>query len=307
MPPDPTETAPAEGASDDDTFDALIAAHGDAETPAEAPSGPQEPAQAPEAAQAPAAPEEPPAAPETPPPAEDRNLQILAERQRAIRAEQEALRAERAAYQQERAAERAELERFRAFQRKLARQDAYGALADIGIRFDDLTQAVLNGTGVNPTSELEETIQARLTETERRIQGQLESLQAAEQQRLERAFADEVQRRAQTVSPIVAALGTPGVQAVYHRFASAQHQGGSLPSYEDAIRSVEQETLDFLRPLLSLPAVQALLPRQQQAPDASPTLRNQQAATAPSKIPTEPTIDPEDDEALIEHLARKFA
>lgn len=282
------------------------------ETPAEAPSEPQEAVLAPEAPVVPQTPvaapvpvSEPVAAPDA---ARERNLAILADRQRAIRAEQETLAAERAAFQAERQQTEQDLARWRSFQTKLQRNDALGALSDMGVRLDDLNRAVLEGRGVNPTSQLEESINGRLQETERRLEQRLDALQKAEHARLERAFFDETRAEIARTSPVLAAMGETGIQAVYQRFQHHAHQGEQLPSYEDVIRAVEREALDFVRPLLRTETVRGLLPHQPM--DASPTLSNQQAAAAPTRTQEPPLpsyLDPHDgNDEYLDALVRKY-
>lgn len=299
----------------DDAIDALLAkfapdAAGE-ETPAEAPSSPQEPAEAAPAPQVPPpapaaaqASQEPAAA--TPGP-QERNLAILAERQRAIRAEQESLAAERAALKAERESVERDLAKWRAVEAKLMRQDALGALSDMGVKLDDLNRAVLEGRGVNPTSQLEATLQSKLQETEARLAQRLDGLQKAEHARLERAFQAEVRAELSARSPLLAAMGDTAVAAIYQRFQEHAHRGEQLPSYEDAIRDVEREALDFIRPLLETETVRGLIPRQPK--DASPTLSNQQAAAAPTRTQQDPLpsyYSPHDDnDAYIDALMRK--
>ena len=319
---DPDETQ-IEETSPDDAIDAIVARHA-AET---APNGSQEAAEAPDDAQPqdePPAASQPETSAETPPPApaaapppapapepsaQGRNLAILAERQRAIGAERERLQQERAAFAAERESLERDLNQFRAFRTKLERQDALGALKEVGVDLNALNRAALEGRGTNPTSQLEEQMTQRLTETERRLQERLDALQRAEHQRLERAFFDEARGEAARVSPLVASMGDTGLQAIYARYQAHAHahQGEQLPSYEDVIREVEREALDFIRPLLETETVRGLIPRQPQ--DASPTLSNRQAAAAPTRTqePEPPSyFDPYDDnESVIDALVRK--
>lgn len=293
--------------SSDDAIDALVAKFAGASQ--EAQEAPQEPEPA---AAAPEPPPEPPKAPEpaqAPAPSpQERNLAILADRQRAIRAEQEALAAERAALKAEREAVEKDLARWRGFETKLMRGDALGALTDIGVRLDDVNRAVLEGRGVNPTSQLEASLQGKIQETERRLAQRLDDLQRAEHARLERAFFDETRHEIASRSPFLAAMGDTAVQAIYQRFQQHAHQGEQLPSYADVIRAVEEEALEFIRPLLDTETVRGLLPRQPR--DASPTLSNKQAAAAPPRNQEDPptyTSPYDDNESYIDALVRKHA
>lgn len=309
---------------DDAALDAIVASHvpdsGDEEaivSPPEEPVVETQPEPVPEP-EAPAQVQEPvvevtptPAAPEP-----DRSLQLLIEQQRQVQQSREAFQQERRAYEQEKAELQERLSRFEAFQTKLTRDDALGALKDIGIEFDALSRAVLQNRGVNPTSQLEAQMTERVSETERRLQQKLDQLEAAEARRQEEEFVLEASQAIRELSPLVAGMGHTGVQAVWDRFKQASqrvHSGEAiaLPTYEEVVREVEREAESFLRPLLETETVRGWLKPAPQPPrEASPTLSNQQAATVPTR-----TEEPEpehggygyDEDGLLERIARKYS
>lgn len=298
------------GFTDTDPTPDHIAPDTPANAPATPPSSPPKPAEATPAPQALETPAEPPAAPEPPPqpdPVLDQRLQVLAERQRSLHEQQQALAQERASFQEK-------LERFERIERKLMREDALGALKDLGVDPDKLTRAIIDGTGVNPTSELEEALERKLTDTEKRIHEKLQALEAADMRRADQAFVAEATSEISRLSPVVAALGQNGVEAVRQAFrnhaAAQQHNGEpvSLPSYEVVVRQVEQEALAFIRPLLEVESIRNLLPQSESAPQAAPpTLSNQHAGSAPQAPQThEPEyFDPYDDrDSRIDRILR---
>jgi len=311
------EETPADEAPGMPDIDALAARF---ETDTEATPSPAETSSTPEPE--PAATPEPAAAP-----ADDRtarSLELLAEQQRQHREEVRSARAEQEAWASEKAALQADLQKFQDFKTKINRDDALGALADMDIPFDGLTKAVLEGRGVNPTSALADEMAAKVAEAETRLDARLKDIEAREasatRQAQEQEFVAEVTAELAneaTGSPIVAALGDWGIQAVYEVFettAAAQiHRGEqvALPAYPTVIKDVEERILAMIEPLLSLPSVRERILNASSDPvdpsDAAPrTLSNRQAATVPTRtLPTD-ISHIEDREDRIDALVAKY-
>lgn len=253
----------------------------------------------------------PPAPPAVPEPAVDeqtaQRFEMLAAQQRELRTQQEAFRAERETAQTAAAATQEELAAFQAFRTKLSREDALGALADMGISFDDLSRAALDGKGVNPTSALEEQMTTRLQTLESQMKTRVDQLEAVEQRRLEEAAFADISTSIREHSPLVAALGPAGVNAVWQRYqaiaASQQHLGESLqlPDYQTVIREVEEAARLQATPLLPFLSAAAAQPPSPNAPaaPASPTLSNDMAASVPTR-----TLAPNDTDLIDDPLAR---
>jgi hypothetical protein len=315
---EPAEASPSAEPVETDSdglpdLDALSARYGETgqETDQEASETPDEPTpqETPQAAPE-TAPEPVPEAPKDP---AERNLAILAERQREVRAEQEALREQRQAWESERTTLSEKVAKWEAIERKLQRDDAFGALQEMGVQFDSLAQAVLDGRGVNPTSALEEQVAQRISAAEQKLQAQLDAVKAAERQRAEADFVSGATAAIRSASPLLESWGENGVRAVYQKYeaiaSEARHQGVQpvFPSYEDVIRSVEQDLLNLIDPLLKTETVRARLGASQTAPPkaASPTLSNQHSATVP-KLQPPVEIDWEGDrDDIIDSIVRR--
>ena len=301
-----------------DRFEASRNEEAPAETPETSP-GAVEAAAAPETP-----PETPPDAPQTPPEPDPttRGLEVLAEQQRALRAEQEAWKAQQAQDQQQQDALEKELAEFRAFKTKLMRDDALGAFQDMGLSFDDLSRAVLEGRGAqNPFNQVEKQFGAQLQQTKQEIDARIQQLEALETRRAEeRAFA-EIRGQIEKVSPMVAAMGRAGEQAVfqaYQQIAQEQaHRGEelSLPPYETMIQRIEKMARDQAAPLLPFLSPQEQpaatpAPSTPAAPkSASPTLSNSMSATVPTRTNiTETEIDEiTDPRARADAIAARWA
>lgn len=258
----------------------------DATEPAEAPQEPTAaaPAPTPDPEPTPAAPPSPPTIPPH-----------LAEAQRNLTAAREELAREREAMQ----ADLEALRNFRAVRERIDHNDAFGALRELGIDLNEVNKAALEGRGLKtPTARLETEVNRKLSETERRIEEKMQALQAAEQRRQEAEFVAEATAEIQRLSPLVAALGDDGVNAVYQRFAAEAQQvhpgeNLTLSSYEDVVGAVEREVLDFVSRVKEIESVRALFTESGSPPEeAAPTLSNKQAATAP---PKPSTTEPEDE------------
>lgn len=270
-------------------------------SPAEAPAA--EAAPPPEAP--PAAEPPPPPTPPQPDPREARGLAMIAEREKELRGQMEAFQAERQQFQ-------ADLERFRAFQTKLMRDDALGALRDMNIDFNGLSKAVVNGTGVNPTSQLEEQLLEKLQETERRLAERQTAMEQRERQMQMQMFRADTAALISSQSEILKGLGDEAVDLVAQRYealAQAQiHQGQqvNLPPTQDVIRQIDGELRQLAQRLLPYASVQQ--PPSPTAPpqDDPPTLSNSHAATAPTRKPEIDTDQYDLGDDRIEAIARKY-
>lgn len=301
--PDEASTPDEGGLPDIDAIVARFAPEGD-EPAAEA-----APEEAPEA-QEPAPAPEPPAPVEAKPDAVARNAEILAGRQREIHAAREALRAER----EEIATHRAEVERFRAFQRQVQDGDALQALAGMGIEFDQLAQAVLDGRGLRrPEDRIQTQVEQRLREMETRMQVQLAQVQRLEYERAEHEFHGDASAAIQATAPALAALGSRGVDLVRAHYQDlarrATHLGvePDFPPYEDVAREVEGKLLELLSPVLQTEPVRSRFsaPSQTAAPAPAPTLSNRQATETPRRN----TVDLDtitDRDARIDAIAARY-
>lgn len=307
------ETQPAEIPDHEPvpTIEELVATMSEPEegadpAPAEAAHEPAPVAAAPAPAEGePIPPQEPAAAPEDP--REARGLQMLAQREQELRAAQDAFRAEQEAIQ-------ADLDAFRNFQRKLQRDDALGALEDMGIKFDALSQSVLDGRGVNPVSQVEEQVTAKLTEAETRMQAQIDEMNRLRYERDMAEFRSGASAHISSSEDRLLADGfqdeaTELVRGRYEALAEAQRHRGetvSLPPIEDVVRDLEKETLEFISRFKDNPRVRELFKQPARPQDAAPTLRNSHVASAPTRT-TETDTDLFDpgDPRLFEALAKK--
>ena len=290
-----TDTDPTEHVHTEEPTEAL---------PAPAPQ--ETPQETPQAAVPPATP-----APTDP---HEASLAVLAERQRTLHQERETFRAERIAADEAAETLKKQVAEYQSFKTKLERDDALGALADMGIRFDELSQSVLAGTGMNPTSALEQQVADTQAQMKAEIQAQIDELKGHQQTRRETEFVSEAKTAIAAHSPLLASMGDNAVSAIYQRFEKinreATHQGvvPSFPSYQDVIQEIEREYLAFIAPSLQTDAVRALLtPSQPAAPlDAPPTLSNRQAATVTTHTPTTELDQILDSEDRIDAILAKF-
>lgn len=289
------------------------------------PEAPEEPSEAPQAPEPAAAkpvvePEQPAEAP--PQPAQN-GLAAIAEAERQLRAQREEWKAQRATWEQEQAAHRENLAKYQSFQTKLIRQDALGALKDMGISFNDLSQAVLEQRGVNPTSQLEETLSAKLKAQEEAISQRLAQLEQKQQQATLHEFRTDTQRVVAEHSPILSGFGDNAVdmvQARYEAIAQSQkHLGEAAPAFPpvtEVIKELESEAVDFFKQFVNVPAVAQLFgastPAEQQSQarspsSAAPTLSNR-ISTEVSELTPDQTLDSMDPSSeLLDALIAKHS
>ena len=130
---------------------------------------------------------------------------------------------------------------------------------------------------MSPTSALEESITAKLTEQEQRLQAQMDQLAQARYEAdmaTFRAHATGVVR--ESAPALAGAFGEDAVDIIRQRYetlAEAQRHRGekvNLPPIEDVVRDMERETLDFATRLKEIPAVRALFGQPRKIPGRLP-------------------------------------
>lgn len=263
------------------------------------PSSPQEPPQ-------PAAEATPPPAPSEPAQAEHEPPAALVERI----AQLEALLQQQTQQTQERQlTEREErIRKYEDFERTLREKDALAALQQLGVSFDDLSRAAVEGRGVEAQTQ-------RLQTELQQVRAEMEALRAERQREqtaaLEREAWQEIDGRIAEQSPFLASFGERGRREVWQKIQDrwTQSQGRVILPLDQAISEVEREWADPVQRALADERVRSrFLPQSGPASDpaapvnrGTPTLTNATASTPALRV--DPNV-PVSDEARLARALR---
>jgi hypothetical protein len=246
--------------------------------------------EAPETAEAPAqaAPPAPEPAAEAPAPAPAEETVSASRRYNAlVEKERELQRLRDEISQRETAvAPLKELERAK---RLMEEQDPLGALEAMGVDFDTLSRAVVQGRGTAPQKAAQAAFDEKLREIEQRFEQRTAQLEQAHIATLrERAMA-EVREAVNSKSEVLSGLGDFAYEAVAERIAEHYSRTQRPLAYEDAVKAVENEVLGFIRKAAGNQALRKILLAdanpQSDSPRVTPskTLSNQAAAQAATR------------------------
>lgn len=225
-------------------------------------------------------------APVLPPsdPQVSRGLAAIAERERELQNERQTL-----------AAQKAELEglaKYRTFHQKLEEDDALGALDALGVKFEDLSKAVLAGTGTRPFRKVEDRLAKEIEEVRTQVSTELEQIRALQQERLQLEFEAEAKREIASRSELVNLMGPSGVDALRGSFERHHKESGKVPTYQEVITEVEKDLVEFLTPFFTNETIRKRFLPAQQATEVTPskvtpkkTLSNQDGATLSKIVP----------------------
>lgn len=222
-----------------------------------------------------------------------RGLETLAQKERELREQREALEKLQK-----------ELEPLRVFKEKLEEDDALGALDSIGAKFEDLSKAVLAGTGTKPHKPVEERLRKEIDSVRTQLTQEVEQIKALQQERLRLEFEQEASREIASKSDLVQTMGQAGVKAVLERFQAHYSEKGEVPSYETVIREVEAELVSFLEPYFKSEAAQKRFLQVAQSNPASvtpKTLTNRDSAVVTKRSP-QPEITTRDRRQAIDEI-----
>lgn len=219
---------------------------------AEAPEPTEEPAQA--AQTPPEAPPSLPSAPQAPSDEEQRVLARIAEKEREMFARMQQERAALEAQRAEIEAQQAKLRDWEEFERRLAEEDVLGALESRGWKLEDLGRAAVEGRGAAPLRRLE----AKLAEQQKAMQEQFRRLEqervAAQQAQFQAQLEQEMRNEISTRSPVLAAAGQVGYEAVMG-LAERYRAAGQRVTYDQLVPEAERTLSHLIESVLSVPAV----------------------------------------------------
>lgn len=306
--PEPSLPPPSIDALEGDAaLDAILAGESGESAAEETPPAPEPPPVAE------TAPEPPPAAPSV----DERvaqGLEQLMAREREFREKQRELEEQRSALSNDRQSlER--LRKYEALEQRLHEKDALGALEALGVDFDSLSEAVLNGTGVSPQRKMMGEVEKRLAEMQEAYDQKIKQLEAVEQRRLQQETFSQLQKTIDTAEDVVflRAVGDLGRESVIQNARTVYAQTGQAPSYEDSVRAVESEWRGLIEKIMGHEQAREWIRTKffntgstpQSSGDKSRvTLTNQRAAEVASRKTNNPI--PDDRDEAIDAILSEF-
>lgn len=302
-------------------IEAIVSNHTEAPEPASQSAQPMPPDQSSEDPPVEAAPEpqeapEPPAetlepAPEPEPePQQDDNFQRLqsimeAEREHRQRETQLQQRQQQLQEQEQRLSS---LRQYEQLAQAARSQDLGAVLRSLNINPQEAQQALAEGRAVDPLAPVREEFTSKLTEQQKQVEQQLKQLQQYQLQETQRRAHTEAREQIESASPLLAASGDVGLEAVIGGFQSHYNETGAVPSYESVIKKAEADLVKFLEPFFKNEQIrQRFLPQgpgETKPSVTKKTLTNQDAAAVTSRQPEEDLTNLQG-EALIDALIQR--
>lgn len=204
------------------------------------------------------------------------------------------------------------LRRYEEIDRLMHEQDAQAALERMGVDYRALSQAVLEGRGVNPNRALEQRMQAEIDKVRQEYDERLQFFQEREQQRLVAEARTEIRQELAARSPLLTSVGEDrAIDMVWNELKAHHQRTGRVPTYDEVIPKIEAQYRKFLETVVSSDVVRRELKlgagsppgdgqTQQVTAPPTPTLSNRATAVVATRQPTQPL--PEDREAAIDAI-----